>query len=111
MLFRALFGGGVIGFAVFIGRVGGPHYGGVFATFPAMYISTLAITFYSGGMEFSRGMAKALVMSGTINVPVYAMAVKLLYPLWGLIWGTLASLLITGFTGWLTYRFMRSHLI
>jgi hypothetical protein len=77
---RALFGGTVIALAVLAGKLGGPLLGGIFATFPAMFISTLAITYRTGGVEFSRAVAKTLMVSGLVNVPIYALVVRVTYP-------------------------------
>jgi hypothetical protein len=107
---RALFGGSVIAFAVLSGKLGGPLYGGIFATFPAMFISTLIVTYYSGGADFSSGVAKSLMVSGAINVPLYALAVRFLYPQWGLIAGTLAAFSFSLVSGYWTYRFMQVKL-
>jgi hypothetical protein len=108
--YRALFGGTVIAFAVLMGKLGGPVYGGVFATFPAMFLSTLAVTYRAGGVEFSRAVAKALMISGLINVPLYAIVVRWLYPELGLIVGTAIALAFSYCTGYLTYLFMRVKL-
>jgi len=110
LTFRALFGGAVIAFAVFMGKLGGPIYGGIFATFPAMFLSTLVVTYRTGGAEFSRAVAKALMMSGIINVAFYAMAVRYLYAWLGLVYGTAIALLFSCGTGYLTYLFMRAKL-
>lgn len=104
--YRALFGGTVIAFAVLAGKLGGPLLGGVFATFPAMFVSTLVIAYRSGGMDFSRAVGKSLLVSGIINVPLYAFAVRSLYPLLGLVLGTVSAILFSLGTGYLTYRFV-----
>lgn len=104
---RAIFGGTIIALAVLIGKLGGALYGGIFATFPAMFLSTLVITYHSGGVSFSKAVAKSLLVSGVINVPVYALAVRWLYPEWGLAWGTIAAFTLALGSGYLTYRFMR----
>jgi uncharacterized membrane protein (GlpM family) len=108
--FRALFGGAVIAFAVFMGKLGGPLYGGIFATFPAMFLSTLVVTYRTGGAEFSRAVAKALMVSGLINVALYAMAVRYLYAWLGLTYGTGLALVFSCGTGYFTYLFMRAKL-
>jgi uncharacterized membrane protein (GlpM family) len=105
--FRALFGGTVIAFAVFMGKLGGPVYGGIFATFPAMFLSTLVITYQTGGAEFSRAVAKALMVSGMINIALYAIVVRYLYAWSGLVYGTLIALLFSCGTGYLTYLLMK----
>lgn len=108
--YRALFGGTVIAFAVLMGKLGGPVYGGVFATFPAMFFSTLAVTYRTGGADFSRAVAKSLMISGSINVPLYAIVARWLYPELGLALGTAIALAFSCGTGYLTYRFMRARL-
>ncbi len=45
LIWRALFGGAVIALAVFMGKLGGPLLGGIFGSFPAMFLSTLVITY------------------------------------------------------------------
>lgn len=107
---RALFGGTVIALAVLAGKLGGPLLGGIFATFPAMFISTLAITYRTGGAEFSRAVAKTLMVSGLINVPIYALVVRVTYPWAGLVYGTGIALLVTAGSAYLTYLFIQSRL-
>ena len=107
---RALFGGAVIAFAVLIGKLGGPIIGGIFSTFPAMFLSTLIITYRTGGVEFSRSVAKALMVSGSINVPLYALVVRVSYPWFGLVYGTGIAILFSCLSGYLTYLFMRGRL-
>lgn len=103
---RALFGGAVIALAVLAGKLLGPAYGGIFATFPAMFLATLAITHRAGGAEFSRAVGKAMMMSGMVNVALYAIAVRYLYLWFGLIQGTALALILACGTGYLTYLFM-----
>jgi hypothetical protein len=110
ILARAVFGGGVVVFAVLMSKVGGPVYGGVFATFPAMFLSTLVVTCRSGGAEFSRAVAKSMMVSGLFNVAMYAVAVRYLYVWMGLVWGTAAAIFISLWTGYLTYKFVQKRL-
>ena len=107
---RALFGGSVISFAVLMGKLGGPLYGGIFATFPAMFLSTLVITYQTGGVEFSRAVAKALMVSGMINIVLYVIGVRYLYLWAGLACGTAIALILSFSTGYVTYLFMRARL-
>jgi uncharacterized membrane protein (GlpM family) len=99
---RAALGGGVIAFAVLMSKVGGPTVGGIFATFPAMFISTLIITYQTGGAAVSRAVAKALMLSGMINVALYAIAVRYLYVSLGLAAGTILALAFSCGTVYLT---------
>ncbi len=110
LVWRALFGGSVISFAVFMGKLGGPLLGGIFGSFPAMFLSTLVITAQSGGADFSRSVGKSMMISGLINVPLYEIMVRVFYPSIGLGWGTLLAVLGSLGTGYLTYRFIRTRL-
>jgi len=76
--------------------------GGIFATFPAMFISTLIITYQTGGAAVSRAVAKALMLSGMINVALYAIAVRYLYVSLGLAAGTILALAFSCGTVYLT---------
>ena len=110
IIFRALFSGCVIAFAVLVGRLGGPVFGGLFATFPAMFLSTLIITYRAGGAEFSRAVAKSMMVSGMVNVVLYTIAIRYLYPWVGLFYGTGIALFFSFVTGYLTYLFIRARL-
>lgn len=107
---RSLFGGGVISTAVLISRLAGTLFGGIFAIFPAMFASTLVITYRAGGAAFSRAVAKSLMISGMFNVTLYVIAVRYLYPQVGLAAGTILALLFSAATGYLTYQFMKTRL-
>lgn len=106
ILCRALLGGGVIALAVLVSKLCGPVYGGIFATFPAMFVSTLIVTHRTGGAAFSRAVAKALLFSGMVNVPVYAIVVRYSYPWAGLAGGTAVAFAITSGIGLLTFHLM-----
>ena len=110
IVFRALFGGGVIAFAVLIGKLSGPTLGGIFATFPAMFVSTLVVTHLSGGAQFSRAVAKSMLFSGLINVTFYVIVIRYLYLWIGLVWGTLIALVIALFIGYITFYVMKTKL-
>jgi hypothetical protein len=110
IIYRALFGGAVIVFAVLMGKLGGPLFGGVFATFPAMFLSTLVISYRVGGADFSRAIGKSLLVSGMVTVPIYALMVGFFYPRVGLGIGTLLAVFLSICTAYLTYLFMRARM-
>lgn len=91
ILFRALFSGSVIAVAVIMAKVGGPLLGGMFSVFPAMFIGTLVITYYTHGPAFSAAVMKASVL-GAVSVVVYGAAVRYTYIPLGIWLGTLLSL-------------------
>lgn len=106
MIYRSLFGGFIILMTVFIARKGGPVMGGLFAGFPAMFISTLVVSYNVQGMPFSRAMTKPLLVTGMITIAVYAVAIKYFYLTAGLYWGTLLAILISAVSAYLTFRFI-----
>lgn len=106
ILFRALLSGTIIAFAVLMTKIGGPIVGGVFATFPAVMLSTMIITYIAHGREFSVAVMKVLMVSGGISVVVYASAVRFLYPSFGIIYGTFFSFLISLVSSYLMYFFV-----
>ncbi len=95
VLMRGLVSGLIITLAVAFAKLGGPLLGGVFASFPAVFLSTMILTYFAQGRVFSVSVMKTLMLSGTINTTVYASAVRLLYPLFGLIGGTISSFLLS----------------
>ena len=110
LIWRAVFGGVVISFAVLMGKLGGPLLGGIFGSFPAMFLSTLVITHHIGGTAYSRPVGKSLLVSGLINVPLYEIMVRTLYPSVGLVIGTTLAVILSLGTGYLTFRFMQARL-
>jgi len=111
LMIRSLFGGFIVMLTVFIAKTGGPVLGGIFAAFPAMFISTLTISYKANGIEFSRAMTKPLMVTGMITIAVYAIALRYLYLYAGLYFGTFLSICISGVSAWLTYRFILPRLI
>lgn len=106
LLLRAVFAGAMVAFAVLMSRIGGPLWGGVFASFPAMFISTLVITYHSVSPEFSRSIGKTHMISGVVNCVIYAAAVRYSYPNFGLAVGTVVSLVTSGGSSYLTWLFV-----
>ncbi|OGG00211.1 hypothetical protein A2Y99_03250 [Candidatus Gottesmanbacteria bacterium RBG_13_37_7] len=90
---KAILTGSVIGLIVIIGKVAGPRWGGIFATFPALTISTFLITIKSGGVEFTRLIAKNILISTTTTISIFAILCYFLYPIIGVILGTVLAYL------------------
>ena len=55
-------------------------------------------------------VAKSLMVSGMINVALYGIAVRFLYPAAGVWWGTLLALAVARATGWATLHFVAPRL-
>ncbi|UCE41716.1 MAG: DUF3147 family protein [Candidatus Aminicenantes bacterium] len=94
LIFRGLFSGTIIVLAVFMGKIGGPLLGGMFAMFPAMFTGTLLITYFSHGSLFSSAMMKVALLSAS-SVVLYAILVRFTYIPFGLFLGTLVSILLS----------------
>jgi hypothetical protein len=107
ILSRGLFAGTMVAFAVFMNRLGGPLWGGVFAPFPTVFLATITILAVSKGPQFARMITKPLLVSGMINIVIYAIAVRFSYPAFGLALGTVVSLAISAIAACGTYLLMR----
>lgn len=110
LLARALFAGLIIGAAVLASKFLNPLFGGVLASFPAVFVSTLIILHNSRGAKVSIGLAKSLLISGFINVISYIIAIRFFYVSIGIYWGTLIGLLISFVTAYLTHKFILKKL-
>lgn len=91
---KALISGVVIGAVVFIGKVAGPKWGGIFATFPALTLSSILITIKSGGVEFTRLVMKNVLISTTTTVGLFGTLAYFLFPIFGLILGSIISYIV-----------------
>src|SRR5258708_1444678 len=103
LVLRALLSGTVVVFIVFIGKVGGPIFGGLFAAFPAMFTSTLLITYFSHGPDFSSAIVKGSMIGG-VSITLYSMVVRYTYVPLGIGLGTIISILISFGSGYLIYN-------
>ncbi len=109
ILSRGIIGGAVVALAVFLGKVGGPIWGGTFSMFPAMFISTIFITYYTHGPDFSAATMKSAMVSASSTV-LYSVLVRFTYLNFGLFFGTLVSILVAFGYGALLYRFVITKL-
>lgn len=106
---RMLLGGGLVSGSIALAHSVGPTFGAVLATFPAVTVATLAVTYQSGGGTLSAAFAKSLAMSAMINSGMLAVAVAALYPRVGLYTGSglaLLLVLVSSFLSWLLVRRM-----
>ena len=94
MVMRGLISGFIVTIAVVLTRIGGPILGGVFAMFPAMFLGTLLITYFSHGANFSSAVMKASIF-GAISVVIYGVAARYTFIPLGLWGGTGLSILIS----------------
>src|SRR3989344_6263409 len=95
LLFRASLSGAIVTLAVLMAKIGGPLIGGMFAAFPAVFLSAAIITYWAHGKEFSGAVMKVLMISGALNVMVYAVGIRYLVVPYGILYGTLFSYIIS----------------
>ena len=95
ILLRGLLAGVVIAVAVSFSSVGSV-LSGIFTVFPVVFLSTMVISVREHGAEFASGMAKSMII-GSCSIVGYASAAHILYPLHGIIWGTIESFLVSLF--------------
>jgi len=104
---RGIVSGFIISLAVLISRLTGPVIGGIASNFPVIFMSTLFITYRTGGPEFSRAVAKTLMISGMINVGIYSFTAHYAYQHFSLAAGTLIAMAVSGLSAMITYRIIR----
>jgi len=106
LLARCFSGGAVVGGSYLVGQMAGAVLGGIMAAFPAVTVSTLIVTYQSGGPPFSAAVAKSMMLSGMINVSMYSIAVRFLYPEFGLLYGTLLAFLVACTSSYFIWLFI-----
>ncbi len=92
IILRGILAGAVIAIAVFLSNID-TVISGVFSVFPAIISSTMLISVREHGSDFAASMAKSMIL-GLSSVVSYATVVHFLYPVYGIIIGTIAGYLI-----------------
>ena len=110
IVWRAAFSGFVIAFVIFISKYAGPIFGGIFSAFPAVFISTLVISFHSRGIQFSRAITKPLLVTGMVTIVIYSIGVRYFYPALGLVFGTFMAYAVAMVSAYFTGVFIRRRL-
>lgn len=90
---RGLLAGTVVMIAVLLSNVG-EVISGLFSVFPAIFLSTMIVCVLDHDEKFVAGMAKSMVF-GSFTVATFAVSLHYLFPLGGLVWGTLGSLFLS----------------
>lgn len=103
IFFRAFFGGGIVFFAVIMSKIGGPLIGGIFAPFPALTISLMVITHKNHGIKFTESLLKNFILTGTINVLIYVISLKILYNYFNVYLSTIFAVIISFIFTYLFY--------
>jgi uncharacterized membrane protein (GlpM family) len=107
---RAIFGGLLIALAVFVSKLAGPVWGGIVGAFPVATLTSLVIVYHRLSLEAARSLAKSILVSAIIVLSVYAVAVYLFYPPFGILWGTVLAYGVTLVTSIPVYIFIKQKL-
>jgi hypothetical protein len=105
MVFRAIFSGFVIVFAVVITKIGGPLMGGMFVMFPAMFVGMIFMTYFSQGAAFSAAVMKSSIL-GAISVIIYGIMARYTYIPLGFTVGTIVSIIVSFSSSYLIHGYM-----
>ena len=107
---RALLGGSFVIVATLLAEHLGPHWGGLFASFPATFMSLLLVAYPNRSLPYFLEQALGIVPS-TLNLACFILAVHFAYPLVGVWWGTLLAYAVFAAvalpTAWLNLRSLR----
>lgn len=103
--YRGLLAGTIIAIAVFLSNLNSV-LSGIFSVFPAILSSTMIISIREHGPDFTAGMAKSMIF-GISSVMVYATSIHLLYPIFGLIMGTVYAYIISFLTTIFLFKIRR----
>jgi len=90
---RGLLAGTIITITVLLSNVG-EEISGIVSVFPAIISSTMIISYYEHGADFSSALAKSMLI-GSFSVVSYAVSIYFLYPSYGIIWGSIIGFFIS----------------
>ncbi len=93
IVFRGLFGGGVVAAVVILGDSAGHIWGGLFSSFPGTITPVLVLLHLKNGKDMSCCVIKSAPI-GLSGTGLYSCMVWLLYPVYGIFMGTLVSYLV-----------------
>ena len=110
LAFRGFLAGTIITLAVLLAKVSGPVLGGVFAMFPAGFVSTILVIYFQHGKEFSFPIMKVTIISG-LSVVAFGLFVRFTYIPLGLWLGTLISLILAFIVGYCVHLFVKKMVI
>ena len=90
---RGTLGGAVVVTAVILSVVAGPLVGGVFAAAPAVWSSSLYVTYRTQGVKFTRSLTWPFMQTGILTVIPYAISARYFFSVEGVGWGTILAYL------------------
>ena len=104
--YRAIFMGSLIALVVFLGKTLDVFWGGIFAVFPAATFSALIFLHFNYPVkELFSFMKKAPI--GSISLFVYAISAMVLFPIVGIVMGSLGAYLLSLVSSLVLIKFSR----
>lgn len=91
-LFRIVFAGSFITIAVLLGKLMGPIWGGMFASFPVAFSSSIIILESRYGIEFTSSVARTMPY-GSMGAVLFAVVFFFFVPVMGVALGTIIAYL------------------
>jgi len=93
IIFRGLLAGTIIAISVLLSNTSA-ILSGIFSVFPAILSSTMIISLKEHGADFAAGIAKSMII-GSVSVMSYAITIHFLYPIVGIVSGTIFAFIIS----------------
>lgn len=100
---RGALGGIIVCAVVILTAAGGPLVGGAFAAAPAVWTSSLYVTYRAHGVDFSRSLTKSFMVTGLLTVIPYVIAARYLFSTVGVWWGTLFAYAAISPAAWVAW--------
>lgn len=107
-LFRIIFSGSFVAIAVLLARVLGPHWGGLFASFPAAFSSTILLLAPKYGIEFIASLSRSMV-NGALANAVFVIGIYWLVPLLGVVVGMASAYALCLVFALFSYKYIMSR--
>jgi uncharacterized membrane protein (GlpM family) len=108
-LMRGLISGFIVALSVILAKTGGPVLGGMVSAFPAMFSSSLLITYFAHGPAFSSAIAKNSLFAW-ISTLIFVIVARYTYIPLGIIFGSIVALLASYISAYFLYNaVVRKH--
>jgi hypothetical protein len=104
-LVRGLISGFIVTLSVILAKTGGPVLGGMVSAFPAMFSSTLLITYFAHGPAFSSAIAKNSLFAW-ISTLIFVIVARYTYVSLGIILGSIVSLVACYVSAYILYNYV-----
>ncbi|MES2023622.1 MAG: DUF3147 family protein [Patescibacteria group bacterium] len=107
ILLRSFLAGSVIATTVILAKLFGNAWGGIFANFPASNSTALFIYYFAHGKKVIPSICKSFFFPGAIGLILYGFTAGVVFPLYGIWWGTLISYFVVGIFLFLWVQFSK----